>query len=266
MKESEQSPPPVTAWFQHGFHRFLGSYLKRHFHSLAIARHSRYDRDVTAEAPLLVYANHPAWWDPLVAHFLNSRLFPNRQFYAPIDAAALQQYQVFSKLGFYGVSLDTMRGAAEFLQQSLAIARAPNTALWITPEGRFADARDHQAALMPGLAHLCTRLDDGWVLPVALEYPFWDERLPQSLVKLGEPFRIREHKQLTKLQWQSQLTTRLRSTQASLAELAMARSSEPFDQLLRGKQGAGGAYDVLRRMRALATRTPFRAAHGDSLE
>ena len=244
----------------------MGSFLKRHFHCVAIDRHSRFDRAITSGEPLIVYANHPSWWDPLIAHFLNRALFPNRQFYAPIDAEALAKYRVFAKLGFYGVSLKSTSGAGTFLKQSLGIANATGTSLWITPEGRFADARDHDAGLMPGLAHLCTRLDDGWVIPLALEYPFWEERLPECLAKLGEPFRIRDCSSLSKPQWQEKLTDRLRETQRGLARLSVARSSEPFDQLLKGNRGAGGFYDSLRRTKSWMTGNKFQAAHGDQFE
>jgi 1-acyl-sn-glycerol-3-phosphate acyltransferase len=266
LSNLENSPPPVPAWFQNGFHRFLGPFLKRHFHCIAIDRHSRFDRSITSGEPLIVYANHPSWWDPLIAHFLNRALFPERQFYAPIDADALAKYRVFTKLGFYGVRLDSTSGAAAFLKHSMGIAGAANTSLWITPEGRFADPRDHEASLMPGLAHLCTRLDDGWVLPLALEYPFWDERLPECLVKLGEPFRIRDHASLSKPDWQEKLTERLRETQRQLGVLSVAKTSEPFDQLLKGKRGAGGFYDSLRRAKAWVTGDKFQAAHGDQFE
>lgn len=266
LTTDETSPPHVAAWFQNGFHRFLGSFLKRHFHCVAIDRHSRPEVAIEAHQPLLVYVNHPSWWDPLVGHFLNRTLFGDRQFYAPIDAAALAKYRVFAKLGFYGVSLHNSSGAATFLKQSLAILNAPQTALWITPEGRFADPRDHEAALMPGLAHLCTRLDDGWVFPLALEYPFWQERLPECLAKLGEPFRICDYAGLSKPRWQAQLTDRLRHTQHALATLSVARSSEPFEPLLQGKSGAGSFYDSLRRVQAWMKGDRFQAAHGDPFE
>ena len=113
-----------------------------------------------------------------MAHFLNRTLFPRRQFFAPIDADALEQYKVFAKLGFYGVRMHTTSGAAAFLRQSLAILHAGDTAIWMTPEGRFADVRDRTAKLMPGLAHLCTRLESGCAVPIALEYVFWE---PTSL-------------------------------------------------------------------------------------
>ena len=181
---ADPNVPHVPAWFQSGFHGFLRPFLKRHFHAIAIERRSRCESSMGDTAPLIVYGNHPSWWDPLIAHFLNRTLFPGRQFHAPIDAEALEQYRVFGKLGFYGVRLNTTSGAAAFLKQSMAILGSGGTAIWITPEGRFSDARDHSAELMPGLAHLCTRMSMGWALPLALEYVFWDERLPVCLAKI----------------------------------------------------------------------------------
>lgn len=256
--------PAVPAWFQNGFHRFLPRFLKRHFHCIAVEREST--PRVDSGSPLIVYGNHPSWWDPLVAHYLNVRLFQGRQFFAPIDAKALEQYRVFAKLGFFGVELESTSGAGAFLKQSTAILHSPGTALWLTPEGRFADARDHQAELMPGLAHLCSRLEDGVAVPMALEYVFWDERLPVCLVKFGQPIQIQAHAQLSKPQWNELVTAQLRQTQASLADQSIARSSQPFDNLLKGKVGAGGFYDSFRRGKAWITGKPFRASHGEQFE
>jgi 1-acyl-sn-glycerol-3-phosphate acyltransferase len=260
--------PQISPWFQNGFHRFLRSFLKRHFHSIAIERQSRCDQLLSehVDQPLIVYANHPSWWDPLVGHFFNATLLSGRQFYAPIDADALEQYRVFAKLGFYGVRLHTKAGAAAFLKQSMAILHSGNAALWITPEGHFADVRDHSAPLMPGLAHLCTRLDNGWVLPLALEYAFWEERLPECIFQMGAPIDVSAHANLSKPEWNELVTARLRETQTSLAQHVIARSAEPFDNLLHGKRGGGLIYDSLRRLKALVTGRKFRAAHGEQFE
>ncbi len=266
MNDSSEPLPPVPKWFQDGFHRFLRPYLGRHFHAVGIARESLSGAIVDSGEPLVVYANHPSWWDPLLAHFLNRGLFPNRQFRAPIDAAALAKYKAFAKLGFYGVQTETAAGAAEFLKHSKRILESPDSALWLTPEGRFADSRDHAAELMPGLAHLCSRRRDGVALPVALEYVFWDERLPVSLVRLGEPLRIADHLDLDKVQWNDLLTRHLRENQDRLKQLAIARSSEPFDNLLVGHRGAGGIYDLFRRLKTMGTGKKFRAQHGKQFE
>ena len=260
------SVPAVPAWLQGGFHSFLTPFLKRHFHAIAIDRDTRCDQLDLGDSPVIVYANHPSWWDPLIAHFLNQQLFPSRQFYAPIDAAALRQYRVFSKLGFYGVELESTRGAAAFLKQSTAILSRGDTAIWITPEGRFCDVRDHSAALMPGLPHLCKRMHDGFVIPLALEYVFWEERLPVCLAKTAAPIRVAERSQWDKPQWGQFLAEQLRQTQTSLSRLAVERNSQPFDNLLSGRTGAGLAYDSFRRIKALLTGQRFRSQHGEHFE
>ena len=258
--------PPVSLWLQNGFHRFLRSFLKRHFHAIGLDRNSSCADSIDSDKPLIVYGNHPSWWDPLLAHFLNRTLFPKRQFYAPIDADALEQYPVFAKLGFYGVRMHRASGAGAFLKQSLAILAAGNTAIWMTPEGRFADARDRTATLMPGLAHLCSRLTEGCVLPIALEYVFWEERLPVCLITLGKPLLIEHRQELSKKQWSELLEAELRAAQDRLCGLAIARRSEPFDNLLHGKAGAGWFYDGMRRVRRWRHGGKARVQHGKEFE
>ncbi len=265
------SPPPVPAWFQGGFHTFLGSYLRRHFHSIALHREGWQPSSLDANSqgsagPLIVYANHPSWWDPLIGHYVNLQLFKPRQFYAPIDAIALEKYRVFAKLGFYGVDLSSHSGAAAFLQSSLTILNHPRTSLWITPEGRFCDARDDTAALMPGLPHLCTKLTSGAVVPMALEYLFWEERLPECLIRFGEPLRPSEHTGVSKQNWAHLLTDSLRKTQRQLAADCIGRDASKFAPVLRGRSGAGGLYDVMRAIKSRATGKRFRPEHGDKLQ
>lgn len=215
---------------------------------------------------MIVYANHPSWWDPLIAHFLHRSLFSDRHFFAPIDAEALEQYSVFEKLGFYGVKLSSTSGAASFLKTSVSILRQGDSAIWMTPEGRFADARDQDAELMPGLAHLCKRCENVIAVPLALEYVFWDERLPVCLASMGNPIRTADHLDWSKPDWANQLTKGLRDAQNRLAELAVDRSCEPFDNLLSGTRGGGFVYDSCRRLKALVTGQSFKAGHGDQFQ
>lgn len=255
-----------AAWFQNGFHRFLETYLKRHFHVIAVETDSIPSDDLIpgdSSTPMIVYCNHPSWWDPLLAHFINSRCFVPRQLYAPIDASALERYQVLERLGFFGVDLTSTSGAASFLRTTTELFQRESSALWLTPEGRFADPRDHSAELMPGLSHLCWKLRTGIVVPLSLEYVFWEERLPECLFRFGEIVRIEHFSERTKVQWSDDLAARLRANQTRLAELSIARSAQPFTNLLRGKQGARGVYDWARRMKAWTTGKSFRAAHGE---
>lgn len=259
------SPPPyVSKWLQNGFHAFLERFLRRHFHTVAVDRRSLDAVSVIGDAPLVVFGNHPSWWDPLLAHFTCRRCFEGRQFYAPIDAAALERYRVFGKLGFFGVRSGQRRGAADFLEASLAVLNQPGTSLWITPQGRFTDVRDRSSILATGLAHLCARMPSGGIaLPMALELVFWEERLPECLMRFGVPIRCDQYQELDKRQWQERLTGSLQHTQDALAADIIARSPQPFEPLLSGKRGSGMLYDSFRRARSLLTGRPFRAAHGE---
>jgi 1-acyl-sn-glycerol-3-phosphate acyltransferase len=263
---SENAPPSIPGWFQGGFHAFLGPYLRRHFHSIAIANDGWQPSSLTGDEPLIVYGNHPSWWDPLIAHYLNLTQFKPRQFYAPIDAEALEQYKVFAKLGFYGVNLSSHRGAAAFLKQSLAILNHPRTSLWITPEGRFCDVRDFTAPLMPGLAHLCTKLDRGCVVPMALEFVFWEERLPECLIRFGQPLQVADCAGLEKSAWNERLTQNLRDAQQALTSDSIARDSHRFTPTMRGAVGAGGTYDMMRRIKSLLSGKKLRLEHGEKLK
>lgn len=257
------SVPPTAKWFQDGFHRFLSPFLKRHFHTIAVSRESLGPLEIIGDRGLIVYGNHPSWWDPLIAHLLCRRIFAPRQFYAPIDAAALQKYQVFRKLGFFGIDLSSNQGAAAFLRTSNAILQQPNGSLWLTPEGRFADVRDHSAALMPGLAHLCNRCQvECAVVGLALEYVFWDERLPECLIRFSEPLLVTPGDSRPKAAWSELLTERLRENQRRLADQVIARQTAPFESLVAGGKGAGTFYDSMRRLRSWLTGREFRAEHG----
>ena len=259
----------MSSWLQNGFHRFLERYLAKHFDAVGIESQSidlLNQAPSTLTEPLIVYANHPSWWDPMIAHFLNRQLFPNRQFYAPIDAVALERYQILKRLGFYGVELGSMSGVKTFLQTSIHLATAGRTAIWITPEGRFTDPQDHEGAWHPGLAHLCRRLGRGHVLPLALEYIFWNEPRPVCLASMGHPISIASLKGLSKESCNQQLISQLRSTQNKLRSLVITREPAPFKMLLSGRSGPSGLYGRLRNLAAIVRGDSRVPRHGGPLQ
>jgi 1-acyl-sn-glycerol-3-phosphate acyltransferase len=172
--------------------------------------------------------------------------------FAPIDREALEKYRILKKLGFFGIERDRRSGVAAFLQNSRDILRLPSASIWLTPEGRFCDPRDHQAELMPGLAHLASRWEettpDGHskplvLVPLAIEYPFWEERLPEALCRFGSPMIARGG---DKSSWQLQLTEALRAAQRTLASDALNRQVDQFDEVLWSGATRTSWYDRMR--------------------
>ena len=284
--------PPISPTTLRFFTTIVRSYFRRHFRAVQIqnAQHLR-----EAQSPLIVYANHTSWWDPMVSVLLAQTLLPGRKHYAPMDAAPLARYPILRKLGIFPVELNSARGAVQFLRTSEAILKSGGV-LWVTPQGRFADPRELPLAFKPGLAALAQRVPEATLLPLAIEYTFWSERLPETLLRFGAPFLLTSHQNLSSRPERSeverpphlfssgeaptpsapspavaspvrvgstetintQLEAALTAAMQALQTAAITRDPAQFEQLLEGARGTGGFYAMGRRMRALFTRGKFR--------
>lgn len=263
MKATRARVSPPSRLFLHAFARYARGYLGKSFHSIRMLRSG--PAPVVGEAPLVVYCNHPAWWDPLVGLHLAMTCWPERTHYAPIDSEQLERYGFFSKLGFFGVERGTRAGARRFLETAAAILGAPGSALWITPQGRFGDPRERPPRLEPGIGHLARR-GDGLFVPLALEYPFWEEKLPEALVAFGEPIDAVELSGWRGGDATAALAERLGETQDRLAAAAVARDPAAFSVLLAGRSGMGGVYERFKRLVSRLGGKRFRRAHGSAEE
>ena len=246
--------PRISPFMWRWFSWYAGRFLRKHFRAVRLMDGGA-PPSIAHEEPLIVYCNHPSWWDPMLGIFLARRFWPDRRHYWPIDAAMLRKYPIFGKLGFFGVEKDTARGAATFLRVGTAALGQPGACLWITAQGEFADVRLRPVRIKPGLAHLARRLSNGVILPLAGEYPFWTERTPEALVRFGQPLRIaerpsHEHQELE-----------LANAMDALAAASMVRDPLRFSVLTSGAAGTSPFYDAWRRTRAAASGRAFSVSH-----
>jgi hypothetical protein len=142
------------------------------------------------------------------------------------------------------------------LRTSQAIL-AEGGVVWITPQGRFADARE-TVQFKPGLGALAGRVSGVTLLPLAIEYTFWDERLPEVLLRFGAPVKIQEENAEAATK---QLENALVAVMGELKSAAMARDPGAFHVLLQGGRGTGGFYALGRSMRAFVTGKRLAADH-----
>jgi 1-acyl-sn-glycerol-3-phosphate acyltransferase len=244
--------------------RFFGGVMahqmRRNFHAVRLAKPGL--PELPQNRPVIIYTNHPSWWDPAFIILLAARHFSDRPGYGPIDSAQLYRYPFLARLGVFGIEPGGARGGMIFLRTGLAILDNPRAMLWITAEGNFTDARTRPVRLRPGLAHLVRRVPHAAVLPFAIEYPFWNERSPEALGRFGPVFEAGTLALLAADQVTDILVRGLEATMDSLATDAMARDPSRFVSLLSGRVGVGGVYDVWRRLRANAAGEPFHAGHG----
>lgn len=241
------------------FANYLHWYIGRHFHAMRLANGDRFP---SATGPLIVYANHASWWDPLSLIVISRHFLPDACHYGPMDAAALNHYGMFRKLGMFPVESGTPRGAAQFLRAAREILSTPNSVLWVTPEGRFTDMRTRPAVFRPGLAALVARTGACTLVPLALEYTFWDERLPEILISCGEAIKIPDGRLHTAAEWSEQLAAGLAAVQDELATLSKQRDPALFTTVLSGTVGIGAVYDAWKRLLALLGGRAYEGSHG----
>lgn len=212
--------------------------------------------------PIVVYLNHPSWWDPIVCAEVSRRLLPGRKHRAPISAASLRQYRFFRHMGMFPVEQDSPRGAAQFLRTAGAVLQG-NGVLWITAQGHFTDARVRPVELKSGLGALLQRSANLTVVPLAVEYTFWNQRLPEVLLAVGEPFAVGQGREMTTAEWTAKLEQRLEAAQDQLAAASLARDPAIFATLLQGRRGTAGPYALWQRLRARLSGQTYSADHQD---
>lgn len=253
--------PAVSATLLNWFTWYSQRYLRRHFHSLRVARSGLPPRD--SHVPLVIFSNHAAWWDPLLWLALKAEFFPAHRAFSPIDAAALTRYKLLGRLGFFGVEGKTARGAVQFLRTAETILRQPDHILALTPQGRFADMRERPVIFENGLGHLATRVAGARFLPMASEFIYWEERLPEILVRFGAPIDVELiGEKRDSESWTHLFEEALAATQDALAAESMRRDPEEFHTILRGRAGQGGVYDWYRAAKARLLGEEFVREHG----
>jgi phytoene desaturase len=263
QKRQVANLPPLphrSLWRVWLFNRLFRRWMRKSFHAVRLSRTGK--PPATAGAPIVVVLNHPSWWDPLMGVVL-AGLFDGYRHYVPINADALKQYRLFEALGFFGVESGTPAGALAFLRTGSAILSQPHNSLWITAHGQFTDARLRPVRLRGGVGHLLRRLQDVIVLPLAVEYPFWQERFPEALAHFGEPIFVGSGRDHTVAQWMSRIEAGLTAAQDKLAQIAQAQDPSCFETLLGGNVGVGGIYDLWRCFKALFRGRRFHAAHAE---
>lgn len=247
--------PALMRFFDVVFARFC----RRHLHAIRLARWGLPEADPAR--PLVVFANHPGWWDGMAFMLLSRRLFPGRRMFVPMEGAALGRYGFMRRLGVFAVTPGTPRGALAFLRTATEVLETRERMLWVNAPARFVDARERPVPIAPGLVRLAELAPGALFVPLALEYPFWSEKSPEMLAAFGAPIDGRALRRMERDVRAAHLGAALESAMDRLAEDAMARDPARFEVLLAGREGMGGIYQGWRRLRAWARGERFDPRH-----
>jgi 1-acyl-sn-glycerol-3-phosphate acyltransferase len=94
MRRSDAVGLPISKkWLVDGFCWYSTGLVRKHFQSMGFLGLENLAQ-LQKERSVVVYANHPSWWDPIVAMLCRREYMPDRTFYAPMDAEQLENYAV----------------------------------------------------------------------------------------------------------------------------------------------------------------------------
>lgn len=251
--------PRRSPWFFRGFRKYARRFVAKNFHAMRVDRLGT--MAPPPAGPAVVVMNHASWWDPMTALVLSEGFGPDRAHYAPMDEGGVKQYQILERVGIFGIDLDTPRGGTTFLRRGSAILSRPDSVLWITPQGRFADVRERPARFRDGLGRLLHRSGPASILPLAVEYPFWNDRRPELLVRFGPWIDVHDGRTVAAEAWTRRLEEALVVAQDGLAATAQTRDPDRFVTIVKGSSGVGGIYDLGRRLRSAVRGERFHPEH-----
>ncbi len=139
-------------------------------------------RRVARERPVILAANHVAWWDSFLVVALDEAL--GTEGYALMDAASVQQMPYFAWLG----ALPLNRAAPRpVLREAAALLDRPLRAVWIFPSGEHRPAHLRPLGFQAGVRLLTRLAPQAAVLPVAIQYAFAENSTPAAWVDIGAP-------------------------------------------------------------------------------
>ena len=187
-----------------------------------------------ARGPVIVVANHTAWWDPLVALVLTERVVPCDS-YAMMDAANLARLPFLGRIGGFGVDLTSASDGAAVIRYAARLLDGPGRAVWVFPQGRERPVTERPLGFRRGSAEVA-RVGKAKTVPLAIRYEFMGTERPHLLVDVGEAIAPERDVDALRSRQEQAVTDALDRVDAALRSGDLAR----YETVIRAPESALG--------------------------
>jgi hypothetical protein len=194
--------------------------------------------------PLIVYLNHPGWWDGYMCFLISRELLRGRfDGYIMMEEPQLRAYRFFAWCGAFSIDRHSPRAAARSVAYVGRLLRErAGRALYIFPQGTIAPNDRRPLEIFPGVAHIARRAGGATLLPVALRYEFRGEQRPEAFMLIG-PAHWSDGADVRALG--REVGRRLTESADTLRDLVLAGQLEAFQTLVRGRPGVNRVFDAM---------------------
>lgn len=204
------------------------------------------DGGIPHAGPLIVYMNHPSWWDGYMAFVLNRVVLRSRfQGFAMMEEAQLRRYRFFSWSGAFSVHRQDARSAMRsvaYIGRVLAERRA--RCLYVFPQGEITPNDRRPLEIFGGVAHVVRRCGGATLWPIALRYEFGGEQRPEAFLRAGAPHYAPPTANSHELT--ADISARLTAACDALRQEYISGDLGGYRTLLRGRTGTNRAFDAAR--------------------
>jgi 1-acyl-sn-glycerol-3-phosphate acyltransferase len=199
-----------------------------------------------AEGPLIIYLNHPSWWDGYMAIVLHRMVLANRfQGFCMMEEKQLRRYRFFTWIGAFSVDRADARSAMDSVAYiGRLLAERRDRALAIFPQGEIAPNDRRPLTMFSGMAHVARRAGGATLWPVALRYELRGEQRPEAFIRAGPAHYAPADLDTRALTAES--GARLTAACDALRDEVNSAQLEGYRVLLRGRPGPDKLFDAAR--------------------
>jgi hypothetical protein len=225
------------------FMRLFEWYTRRLMRGAFDAVRVRGGANLRGDGPLLLYGNHPGWWDPLFAFFITRRY--KLDGYLMGEEKQVRAYPFFRLIGGFSVNRADPRDAARSVRYAGDLLK-DGAAVWIFPQGEIVAPDVRPVTFLPGTAHILRRVPECRAVPFAWRYDFVGQARPEAFMAYGAAEVIRGG-EINVEELTAKLQKRLTGECDGLREAVLTRRFDDFEVILKGKRSVNVVWDEWKR-------------------
>ncbi len=173
-----------SQWFENLFLAYTRNLFWRRFHELKITGLENL-RERDKSLPLVLYANHSSWWDPLTAFVISKKA--ELDAFAMMEEKNLQKLKFFRRIGAFSVVRENPREAIKTIRYAISLLKEkPNRAVWIFPQGEIQPNSTRPLKFYNGAAKIIQQTGKCLAVPVAMRYEFLADFKPAAFAHIGK--------------------------------------------------------------------------------
>lgn len=167
------------------YHALVRPSLHKQFDHVSLRQAAPVPNDV----PLILCANHSAWWDGYMCMLLNEMIL-HRNAYVMIEDTQLRRYQFLRWTGGFSVNRSDARSASQTLSYAVhVLSHDPRAMVIIFPQGEILGNDVRPLRFFSGVGHIARNVVRAAgrcvLLTCALRYEFIGEQKPAAFIHTG---------------------------------------------------------------------------------